>query len=169
MDGWIKVHRRMLDWEWYKDSVTKDVFIHLLLTASHKPTKFKGERIPAGGVPTSIAALADALGFSQKQIRTALSHLEKSGEIRKKRARFGSVIVLRNYAVYQHTENEQRADKGQTKGKQRANPYIDKNIRSKECKNINTARTREEPSFNISKFNDYVDSVELKYRKEVAE
>ena len=53
-------------------------------------------------------------------------------------------------------------------GNHRAITLYKKNVRSKELRS-NTARTREEPSFNISKFNEYVDSVDLKYRKEMAE
>ena len=53
-------------------------------------------------------------------------------------------------------------------GNHRAITLYKKNVRSKELRS-NTARTREEPSFNISRFEDYVDSVELKYRKDVAE
>lgn len=30
MQGWIKLHRRFVDWEWYSDIVTKTVFVDLL-------------------------------------------------------------------------------------------------------------------------------------------
>ena len=29
-NGFIKLHRKMLSWGWYQDSVVKDVFIHHL-------------------------------------------------------------------------------------------------------------------------------------------
>ena len=30
-EGFIKLYRKMLEWGWYDDGPTKDVFIHLLL------------------------------------------------------------------------------------------------------------------------------------------
>ena len=32
-EGFIKLYRKMLEWGWYDDGPTKDVFIHLLLIA----------------------------------------------------------------------------------------------------------------------------------------
>ena len=33
MSGWIKLHRKITEWEWYSDANTFRVFMHLLLTA----------------------------------------------------------------------------------------------------------------------------------------
>lgn len=35
-EGFIKLYRKMLEWGWYDDGPTKDVFIHLLLIASYE-------------------------------------------------------------------------------------------------------------------------------------
>ena len=35
-NGWIKLHRNLLDWEWYSDIKVCRVFLHLLLTANFK-------------------------------------------------------------------------------------------------------------------------------------
>ena len=48
MDGYIKLHRKMTEWEWYSDSNTKTVFLHLLLEANFKPTKYRGVELEAG-------------------------------------------------------------------------------------------------------------------------
>lgn len=40
MEGYIKIHRKMLDWEWYDDIPTKTLFLHLLLTANWKDSKW---------------------------------------------------------------------------------------------------------------------------------
>ena len=53
MDGWIKLHRRLLGWEWHKDANTLSVFIHLLLLAAHKPHEVDGITLEAGKVLTS--------------------------------------------------------------------------------------------------------------------
>ena len=36
MDGWIKLHRKLTQWQWYKNPVVKVVFIHLLLICNHQ-------------------------------------------------------------------------------------------------------------------------------------
>lgn len=33
-NGYIKLYRSLLDWEWYDDTVTKCLFLHLLLTVN---------------------------------------------------------------------------------------------------------------------------------------
>ena len=42
--GFIKLYRKMLEWGWYDDGPTKDVFIHLLLIASYED-KFYGVKL----------------------------------------------------------------------------------------------------------------------------
>ena len=42
--GFIKIHRSLLEWEWYQDTNTKTVFIHLLLTANYKDKNWKGNK-----------------------------------------------------------------------------------------------------------------------------
>jgi hypothetical protein len=136
MQGWIKLHRKLVDWEWYTDNPVKIVFIHLLLTANHEPKKWQGKIIEAGEKVTSLAALADETNLSVKQVRLALQKLENTKEIECKRTNRYTLIKVLNYSVYQsydeyigQTKDKQRANKGQTKG----NKQEDKE--DKECKN----------------------------------
>lgn len=41
-EGWICLHRKILKWEWYQDTNTFRVFIHLLLNANWEDTKYMG-------------------------------------------------------------------------------------------------------------------------------
>jgi len=34
--GWLKLHRKFKEWEWYQDSKMVHLFIHLLVTANHQ-------------------------------------------------------------------------------------------------------------------------------------
>ena len=52
LNGFIKIYRSMLKWEWYEDVNTKAVFLHLLLTANFKDTKWQGITIKRGEVIT---------------------------------------------------------------------------------------------------------------------
>lgn len=42
MSGWIKLHRKLLDWEWYSDTNCRLLFIHCLLKANFEDTKWRG-------------------------------------------------------------------------------------------------------------------------------
>ena len=43
--GWIKIHRKIIKWEWYQDLPTKSLFFHLLLTANIEDKKWQGKVI----------------------------------------------------------------------------------------------------------------------------
>ena len=42
MIGWIKIHREILNWEWYDDINTTRLYVHIQLKASFKDSKWKG-------------------------------------------------------------------------------------------------------------------------------
>ena len=42
MDGWIKLHRQLVEWEKKKDEKVKSVFIHLLIKANHQDNRWQG-------------------------------------------------------------------------------------------------------------------------------
>lgn len=37
LNGFVKLHRKMIEWGWYSDFVVKDVFLHILMVAAYKP------------------------------------------------------------------------------------------------------------------------------------
>jgi len=110
----IKIDRNILQWQWYKDQNTKDVFIHLLLKANIKPHGFMGVTVGRGELATSINSLASETGLSLKNVRTALKHLEATGEVAIKRHSRFSVISILSYDRYQ----DNRHSNGQSSGKQ---------------------------------------------------
>ncbi len=100
-DTYIKLNRSILDWGWYKDANTFRVFIHLLLKANIKDHSFETITVHRGELVTSYQSLADKLHLSEKQIRTAIQHLDKTGEIKRKRYSKYQVITVVNYSKYQ--------------------------------------------------------------------
>jgi len=135
MQGWIRMHRRFIEWEWYRDNNVKVLFLHLLLTANHKEKEWKGHTIKRGELVTSISSLSKHTNLSSKQVRGALQKLSKTGETAIKTTNKFTLLTIVNYDKYQgetqeegKQEGKQRANKGQTKGKQRATNKNDKNI-----------------------------------------
>ena len=47
-NGWLKLHRKISEWEWYTDGNTFRLFLHLLLNANFEDKKWKGITIKKG-------------------------------------------------------------------------------------------------------------------------
>lgn len=105
-NNFIKLSRKMLKWEWYTDTNTKTLFIHCLLRANWKKSKFKGETVERGEFITSLQSLSNETGLSLQNVKTALKHLELTEEIKTKTLKFGRLIVVVNYDVYQNNGEE---------------------------------------------------------------
>lgn len=106
MSGWIKVHRQILEWEWYSDNNCFRLFIHLLLKANHKERRFKGIELEIGSIVTSRDILSKETGLTGQQIRTALNKLISTNEITSVSSSQGTIIQVVNYEKYQVSTNE---------------------------------------------------------------
>ena len=112
-NGWIKLHRKMLDWEWYSDVNTTRLFIHLLLTVNVKDYEWRGVHVHRGSRITSVATLSNETALSDRQVRTALDHLISTNEITKQTTNQYTLISIVNYDSYQSNDKppDQRSDK----------------------------------------------------------
>ena len=126
-EGYIKLYRSLIDWEWYDDINVCRLWTHLLLTTNFKPGKWHGIEYESGQRIVSISGLADETGLSFKQVRTALDKLKSTKEVSTNRAYHGangmSVVTIENWDKFQSCDSEaacERADKGQAWGKLRA-------------------------------------------------
>ena len=117
MEGWIKLHRKMVNWEWYQDCNVKAVFLHLLIFASHTQHRYCGRVIERGSLITSLASLSESLGLTVSQIRTALSKLERTGEIRKENLETCTLLHIVNYELYQGSEGNYNIAESQASDK----------------------------------------------------
>lgn len=106
MSGWIKLHRQILEWEWYSDNNCFRLFLHLLLKANHKERRFKGMELEIGTIVTSRDLLARETGLTGQQIRTALNKLILTNEITSVSSSQGTIIQVVNYEKYQLATNE---------------------------------------------------------------
>lgn len=152
MEGWVKIYRSILTWEWYSDINVRVLFIHLLLKANHAPKSWRGIEIQAGQLVTSLSRLEQETGLSQKKIRNALKKLEKTGELVTQKGRAYTVITICNYASYQGCTTEEdtpkgtrRAHEGHTRGTQRATNNNEKNVKN-EKNNPNISLSKENNS-----------------------
>lgn len=107
---YIKLSRKITEWEWYSDINVSRLFIHLLISVNWKDGRFQGVEIPRGSMATSYNSLADQTGLSVMQIRTAVKKLNLTGEITVKQHPKFSVITVNNYNTYQSDNKVNNTD-----------------------------------------------------------
>lgn len=138
--GYIKIHRKIIDWEWYTDSNVKSLFLHCLIKANHKKKSWQGIEIDRGSFITSYAKLALELNLSIQQIRTAIGKLKSTNEVTFKTTSKYSVISINNYDDYQEINkqvNRQITNEQQTNNNQITttnNEKNEKNDKNKDTK-----------------------------------
>lgn len=81
MNGYIKLHRSMLDWEWLDDPITVQVWVYCLLKANYSPQRWHGETLMPGQFITSLGNMAKELGISRQNLKTALLHLKSTSNL----------------------------------------------------------------------------------------
>lgn len=99
--GFILLHRSILRWEWYGDLNTARLFIHLLLTVNYEPQRWQGIAVERGQRVASMAKLADETGLTVKQVRTALEHLKRTGEVTHTATSKYGLFTVNHYDRYQ--------------------------------------------------------------------
>lgn len=151
MDGWIKLHRKLLDWQWYDDTNIVRVFLHLLLKANFEKKNWHDISIERGQIVTSVKNLAAETHLSAMQIRRALTQLQKTKEITIETTNKYTMITICNYAKYQcfdsdeqQTNNKQITNEQQSNNKQTTTTKEIKNIRNKELKKGNIYSAKNE-------------------------
>ena len=101
MEGFITLHRQLLEWEWFTDINVTHLFIYCLLKANHAYKKWRGFEIERGSFITSISHLSIETGLTIQQVRTALNKLKKSEVVTSYSQGANTVITVNNYDKYQ--------------------------------------------------------------------
>lgn len=138
MQGWLKLFRKLADWEWYDDRNVKAVFIDLLIFANHQDNTWHGKTIKKGSLVTSLASIAQRNGLTIQEVRTALKKLEKTGEINKQTTNKNTLIIVLNYGRYQEFSDcdYENSNNQVTNGQQSSNNQITTNKNVKNDKNV---------------------------------
>mgnify|MGYP000198295832 FL=1 len=127
---YIKINRSLLEWGWYKDKNTSRLFIHMLLKANWKDGFFLGIEIKRGSFVSSLAKLSEETNLSVREIRTAIKHLELTGEVTSKKYNKFSVFTVNNYCSYQSSDTQ--SDKQVTSNRQASDNNRRREERKKE-------------------------------------
>lgn len=136
MEGYIKLYRQIMKWEWYDDANAFRLFIHLLLKANYEEAQWRGITIKRGQLFTSIGHLSHDLKISDKAIRIALDKLIKTKEVASEGASNGTMITICKYDSYQSAFDTEGQTKGQTRGERWAINNNNNNNKEKKNKEI---------------------------------
>src|SRR5271169_883961 len=115
MEGWIKLHRKITDNDFYfSQQFTKmQAWIDLLLLASHKDKTIFIRRIEIklkrGDLCYSQLSLARRWNWNFKTVRKFLTYLEKLEMVETRTDNVTTVISIRNWNYYQGS-GEQTGD-----------------------------------------------------------
>jgi DNA-binding transcriptional MerR regulator len=130
MIGWIKIHRKFLDWEWFNKSEAVHLFLYLVLKANHKDAQWQGIDIKKGQFITSFGKISADTGISLQVIRTLLKKFEKTNEINIQTTNKFTIVTICKYECYQQENelpNTQLTNEQQTTNKQLTTNKNDKN------------------------------------------
>lgn len=118
-NGWIKLHRRLLDNPISKKPNYAWLWVYLLLKANHKENKimWNGETIiiKEGQILTGRKELSKETGIPETTIERALNHFEKNGhQIGQQKTTKYRVITVLNWKTYQQADNKRTTNGQQT-------------------------------------------------------
>lgn len=128
MEGWIKIHRKLLENPIVsKDSDHLAIWIYLLLNATHKeiPAVFKGEKIilQPGQLITGRKSMSEKLKISESKIFRVINEYKSEQQIEQQTSNKNSLITILNWNIYQQSEQqiEQQMNNKRTTNEQQLN------------------------------------------------
>lgn len=151
MEGWISLHRKLLDNPIIcKDSDYLSVWIFLLLSATHKEydSILEGKRITLkkGQLITGRKSIADKLKISESKVQRILKCFENEQQIKQQTNPRNRVITILNWDKYQQLEQqtEQQLNNKRTTSEQQVNTNNNiNNVIMKQCNKNKKEKTTE--------------------------
>lgn len=121
-NGFVKLPRTILEWEWYDHPDVFRIYIHLLIKVNYAPAKWRGMDILEGEHITSTAKLSTELNMSEFKVRESLSKLEKTGFLKKTTTnKFTKLKLLQYGADLNNTDVKLKQNAVQTTSKVQPN------------------------------------------------
>ena len=101
-EGFIKLYRKILSWEWTDDNNMLCFFIRLLFVVNYQDKQWHGITIKRGSFVTSMDKLCELMKMSKSAVKRCLENLRTTGEITEHIAenRYRIISVV-NYDKYQ--------------------------------------------------------------------
>lgn len=171
MEGWIKIHRKVLDNPIVcKDSETFSIWMYLLLNATHQDTSalFKGERITLkkGQLITGILSISKKLDINKNKVQRTLKMFESDKQIEQQTSNQNRLISILNWDEYQ--ENDKQNDKRVGNEWETDDKRVITNKNVKNDKNVKNERNSNKPTEQKIHFAEFVSMTNAEYEKLVS-
>lgn len=171
MIGWIKLHRKILEWEWYDDINVFRLFTHLLLTVNYEDKKWHGISIKRGQILIGVEELGKKSGLTRQQTRTAIDKLISTNEITKSTTSLYTILTINKFEEYQDNNqvDNQRATNEQPSNNQVVTTTKEYKEVKEEKKLVYTPPNLSDEDFSYiaNKYNVPLDFVKFQYDKMV--
>ena len=148
MAGWIKLHRSILEKGWIKKPEYVQLWVVLLLLASHDDREYfwNGKTIilKSGQLITGRKSLSQKTGIDENKIERILKCFKSEQQIEQQTTSTSRLISILNWKKFQQFEQpfEQRVNNERTTSEQRVNT-------NKELKKGNNEKNEKELLFNL--------------------
>ena len=150
-EGWIKLHRNLTNWEWYKTPNMVHFWVHCLIRANHDDGKYQGICVPKGSFISGRLSLSAETGLSERSIRTCIERLKTTNELTSKSSSKYTVFTINSWEIYQTLKQNDQQNDQQATSKRPANDQqttTNKNEKNKKKEKNNTIP--EFPSYEIA-------------------
>lgn len=117
MEGWIKLHRKIVEHEIWNDVTTFRLFMYLLLKAAYKEYEYRGFKLKPGQYIRSYSKLAEDLSYiegrgykklSKNTVFRATKILIDKEMIAVHETELGTMFTVLNYQYYQGFEEDEK-------------------------------------------------------------
>ena len=103
--NWIKLHRKLLDSDTFKNEKLLKIWIWILLKANHKDNTFLFGReivsVKRGQFIMGLNRASEHLDLAKNTIHYWVNYLEKIGKVGLKKTNKYTIITIQNYDLYQ--------------------------------------------------------------------
>lgn len=150
-NGYMKLFRKISEWEWYDDPITFKVFLHFLITARWQDGSWHGIEIKRGEVLESLPSIAQKNGLTVQNVRTAIQHLLNTNSITIRKSGRCHVYRVSEYEKYQGQHDyQQESNREVTENQQESNREVTAHKERKESKEGKKERVLRESKDSLS-------------------
>jgi len=159
-EGWVKVHRKILESRWIKSPKVLSVFLQCILRANFKDNEVEDEIIKRGEFMTSTDSLSSFTSLTSREVRTALAKLKATNEIAIRTTNKYTIISVCKYEIYQSNEIVNRQAERQAESQ--ANDKQTTNKRQTNDKQTTTTKNEEKDNNDKNEDNVNKEEADLK-------
>lgn len=150
-NGYMKLFRKISEWEWYDDPVTFKVFLHFLITARWQDGSWHGIEIKRGEVLESLPSIALKNGLTVRNVRTAIQHLIDTNSVTIRKVGRCHIYKVSEYDKYQVRQDfRQENDREVTENRQDSDRKVTAHKERKESKEGKKERVLRESKDSLS-------------------